>query len=283
MSNVPIPKLAGVCGWPVHHSLSPLMHSFWLREMKIAGAYVHFAVRPDDAMRAFTTLKNTSISGVNVTMPLKRIAFEAADIVTPDAERLGVANCLFRKEGQLFAHNTDLEGFAAPLLGKFGAHAISNNAALVFGTGGAARAVIGALLSLNCPEIRVCGRTDEKAEKISRDIDLPSINPVSWYHRQKSIESAGLIINASSAGMKGGFDLDIDLIAARPGTFIYDLVYTPINTGLIKQARKQRLPFIGGLDMLISQARPSFKLFFGETPPLDLDPAPLLKKALSKK
>lgn len=281
--TVPFPKLAGVCGWPIHHSLSPFMHNYWIKQMGIRGAYVHFAVRPDDAPRAFGSLTKTSISGVNVTLPLKTLAFEAADEVTPDAERLGVANCLYKRGGKLIAHNTDLEGFAAPLLKRVDAAKIMNTPALVIGTGGAARAVIGALLSLNCPEIRICGRTDEKAEKLRDDLKLPSIYTVPWRHRQLSMPSAGLIINASSAGMKGMDDLALDLKTAVPGTFIYDLVYTPEITGLLKQASHYGLPHMGGLEMLVGQARPSFKLFFGKLPPEDLDPSPNLKQMLNRK
>lgn len=280
--TVPIPKLAGVCGWPAHHSLSPKMHTYWLQKMGIAGAYVPFAVRPDDASHAFTTLKQTSITGVNVTAPLKKFAFDAADRVTPDAEKLGVANCLFKKGGKLYAHNTDLEGFAAPLLKSFGAQSVMNTPALVIGTGGAARAVVGALVSLNCAEIRICGRTDEKAEALKSEYNLPSVYTVNWRHRQMSIPSAGLIINASSAGMKGFPDLDIDLKIARPGTFVYDLVYAPLATGLLKQASQYELPFIGGLDMLIAQARPSFKIFFGQAPSEEYNPKPLLVSELTR-
>lgn len=281
--TVPIPKLAGVCGWPAHHSVSPMMHSYWLKEMGIVGAYVPFAVRPDDGKRAFTTLKHTSITGVNVTAPLKRTAFESADIVTPDAEKLGVANCLYKRGNKLVAHNTDLEGFAAPLLARYGAKNVMNAPAIVFGSGGAARAVIGALLSLNCPEIRICGRTDEKAEALRDEINLPSIYNVAWRHRQMSIPSAGLLINASSAGMTGFDDLDVDLKMALPCSFVYDLVYSPLATGFIKQAHRHDLPFVGGLDMLIAQARPSFKIFFGETPPESLNPKPMLVNALTKR
>ncbi len=280
--TVPIPKLAGVCGWPAHHSLSPLMHTYWIRNMDIPGAYVPFAVRPDDAPRAFGTLKHTSISGVNVTAPLKALAFEAADEVTPDAEKLGVANCLYKKGGKLIAHNTDMEGFAVPLLKNFGPKNVANTPAIVFGTGGAARAVVGALLNLNCPEIRICGRSDEKAEKLKSDTNLPSIYNVAWRHRQMSIPSAGLLINASSAGMKGFEDLDVELRMAMPGSFIYDLVYNPLATGFLKQANRYELPFIGGLDMLVAQARPSFKLFFGKLPPEDLNPKPMLVSELTR-
>ena len=129
-----VAKLAGVCGWPIHHSLSPVLHNFWLRELGISGAYVHFAVRPDEALRAFRSLKATSIAGVNVTQPLKQLAFEAADERTPDATKLGVSNCLYKRDGKLIAHNTDLEGFAAPLIKAMGARELSEKPALIIGT-----------------------------------------------------------------------------------------------------------------------------------------------------
>jgi len=124
-----VSKLAGVCGWPIHHSLSPLLHNFWLKELDLSGAYVHFAVRPDEALRAFKSLKSTSIAGVNVTQPLKEIAFQAADEQTPDATKLGVANCLYKRGDKLIAHNTDLEGFAAPLINAMGARQLSEKPA----------------------------------------------------------------------------------------------------------------------------------------------------------
>lgn len=274
--------LAGVCGWPVHHSLSPVLHSYWLRRMGIQGAYVHFAVRPDKAVSAFRSLTRTSISGVNVTLPLKALAFEAADEHTPDARKLGVANCLYKQDGKLVAHNTDLEGFATPLLKNFGAEKVATVPALILGTGGAAQAVIGALLSLNCPEIRVCGRTDEKAEALCNQINVPSLYAVPWEKRNAAIAASGLIINASAGGMTGKPKLDVKLKHAQQDAFIYDLIYTPRRTPFLKQAEKYGLAHLGGLDMLIEQARPSFRLFYGQTPPENFDPTVSLLKALGE-
>lgn len=273
-------SLAGVCGWPIHHSLSPLIHNYWLKEMGILGAYVHFAVRPDEALRAFKTLKQTSISGVNVTIPLKETAYQAADESTPDAQKLGVANCLYKRNGKLVAHNTDMEGFAAPLLKAAGPKFIMNMPVLVFGTGGAARAVLGALLAMGSPEIRVCGRTDVKAQQRVADIDLPSLYAVPWADRNSAIATAGIIINATSAGMAGKPALDIDLSGAREDALVYDLVYTPLETPLLAQAKSLSLRRLGGLEMLIEQARPSFKLFYGQTPPDTLNPRSILLDAL---
>jgi len=183
----PIPRLAGVCGWPIHHSLSPIMHNWWLQQMGMVGAYVPFAVNPKGAIEAFQTLKQTSISGVNVTLPLKSSAFKAADLATEDAQKLGVANCLYKSRGQLVAHNTDLEGFAAPLIAKLGVERLQNGSALVIGAGGASRAVLGALLSLGVPEICLINRTDAKAEDLVSQVDVPSLYAVSWAQRQEAV------------------------------------------------------------------------------------------------
>lgn len=276
----PIPKMAGVCGWPIHHSLSPLLHSYWLKEMGIAGAYVPFAVDPKMAVHAFRSLKQTSISGVNVTLPLKSLAFEAADIATEEAQKLGVANCLYKSRGQLVAHNTDLEGFAAPLIAKLGADRVQSRSVLVIGAGGASRAVLGALLSLGVPEICLINRTDSKAEDLAGQVDVPSLYALPWAQRQDAVSRADLIVNASAAGMSGKPELDIALDSGKPGALVYDLIYTPRVTRLMARAKANGMETLGGLEMLIAQARPSFKLFYGQTPPMDLDPSEMLFEAL---
>ena len=276
----PLPKLAGVCGWPIHHSLSPVLHSYWLKHMGITGAYVPFAVDPKTAVEAFRTLKKTSISGLNVTLPLKSAAFEAADVVTEEAQKLGVANCLYKSGGQLVAHNTDLEGFAAPLISKIGVKRLQNGSVLVIGAGGASRAVLGALLSLGAPEICVVNRTDAKSQDIVDQVNLPSLYALPWAQRQEAVSRANLIINASAAGMSGKPKLDISLEGGRAGALVYDLIYTPRVTPLMRDAKANGMQILGGLEMLIAQARPSFKLFFGATPPPELNPTQTLLEAL---
>lgn len=276
----PFPKMAGVCGWPIHHSLSPLLHTYWLKQMGVAGAYVPFAVDPKNAVEAFRSLKQTSISGVNVTLPLKSAAFQSADVATEEAQKLGVANCLYKSRGQLVAHNTDLEGFAAPLISKLGADRVQNSSVLVIGAGGASRAVLGALLSLGVPETCLINRTDAKAEDLAEQVNVPSLYALPWAQRQEAVSRADLIVNASAAGMSGKPELDISLENGRAGALVYDLIYTPRVTGLMKQAQDNGMDTLGGLEMLIAQARPSFKLFFGQTPPLDSDPTDILFEAL---
>jgi len=282
MSETPQPyaKVAGVTGWPVHHSLSPVIHNYWLKSLGVNGAYTMFAVHPSEAVRAYRSLKKTTICGLNVTIPLKSKAYEAADEVTPDAEKLGVCNLLYRRDGKLIGHNTDMEGFAGPLLQNIGHNFILNNTVTVFGAGGAARAVVGALLSIGAPEIRITNRTDSRAEELAQRVNVPSFYAVPWEDRQEAVYGTGLIVNASSAGMHGIPPLDIELEYVSPNGWVYDLVYTPIDTPLLKKARKRDLKTIGGLDMLIAQARPSFKQFYGQLPPIDLDPRPLLERHL---
>ncbi len=278
-----VSNLAGVCGWPIHHSLSPLLHNFWLKKSGLSGAYVHFAVRPDEAIRAFQSLKRTSISGVNVTAPLKALAFDAADERTPDATKLGVSNCLYKRDGKLVAHNTDLEGFAAPLINKVGARALSETSAFIIGTGGASRAVIGALLALNVPEIKIAGRTDSKAESLASMVNVPSFYAVPWEKREDAVGSSVLIVNATTGGMTGKPELDLDISQAKPGTLVYDLIYTPRETRLLREARIAGCETLGGLEMLVAQARPSFKLFYGVNPPAEPDPSELLFQALESR
>jgi len=275
-----VTQLAGVCGWPIHHSLSPLLHNYWLKELGVKGAYVHFAVRPDEAIYAFQSLKHTSISGVNVTLPLKKLAYEAADIRTPDAQKLGVANCLYKRNGKLIAHNTDMHGFAAPLLKKMSPRRLMNSPAFLIGTGGAARAVIGALLAMGVPEIRLCGRREASVENLCSEINVPSLYAVKWEDRHSALAGAGLIINASAGGMRGKGDLDFSLARAMPEAFVYDLIYTPQVTKLLGEAKYRGHETLGGLEMLIEQARPSFKFFYGVEPPADSDPSEVLIKAL---
>lgn len=278
----PIARIAGVAGWPIHHSLSPLLHTLWLKELGLSGAYIPFAVHPDEAKYAFSTLPKTTLAGMNVTVPLKRLAFEAADETTPDAAKLGVANCLYVRKGKLVAHNTDMEGFAAPLLQHLSAKQLMKMSAVVIGAGGASRAVIGALLSLGVPEIRLVNRTDETARKLADSVSVPSLWAAPWEQRHEALRGAGLVVNATSAGMSGKPKLDINIAYAPEDALVYDLIYTPLETRLLRDARLRGMPYLGGLDMLIAQARPSFKIFFGQLPPMSIDAKSVLIKELGR-
>ncbi|GHA86639.1 shikimate dehydrogenase (NADP(+)) [Algimonas arctica] len=255
------------------------MHNHWLRESGVRGAYVPFMVKPWEAEQAFSSLKKTTISGVNVTLPLKTAAFKAADETTDDADRIGAANCLYVRRGKLIAHNTDLEGFSGPLRQLRNQTDFKSMTALVVGAGGAARAVIAALIGMGLPEIILVNRTDHKAERLVSQVGLPSFYALPWANRKLAVKRAGLIINASAAGMSGHPALDMSLKDAPKTTLIYDLIYTPEVTPLIAEANARGLETLGGLNMLIAQARPSFQLFYGELAPSS-DPSDILRRAL---
>ena len=157
---------------------------------------------------------------------------------------------------------------------------MQNGSVLVIGAGGASRAVLGALLSLGAPEICLINRTDSKAEDLAQQVDVPSLYALSWAQRQQAVSRADLIINASAAGMTGKPKLDISLENGRAGALVYDLIYTPRMTPLMRDAKANGMEILGGLEMLIAQARPSFKLFFGKTPSANLDPSETLYEAL---
>ena len=273
-------RVAGVAGWPIHHSLSPLLHNFWLRQSNMSGSYVHFAVRPDEAVRAFKGLKHTNISGMNVTLPLKSHAFEAADVRTKDAQRVGACNCLYVRGNTLYGHNTDLAGFAQPLLSRLSLEQIASKPAMLIGAGGASRAVIAALQSLKVPHIFLTNRTDERAYLLADELQIDNLSVVPWGLRINALAAAGLIINSSAAGMIGKPALDLSLEGASKEALVYDLIYTPLETPLMAEAKAKGLGVIGGLDMLIEQARPSFRLFFGEEPNPKAKAKDLLIKAL---
>ena len=226
-----------------------------------------FAVHPDEAVYAFQSLKRTTINGLNVTIPLKGKAFEAADKVTPDAEKLGVCNLLYKRDDLLIGHNTDMEGFAGPLLKHIGHNFVLNNAVTVVGAGGAARAALGALLAIGAPEIRLINRTDERSEALVTNINVPNLYAMPWKDRQQAVRNTGLLINASSAGMKNKNHLDISVSQMSENGWIYDLVYTPLETLLLKKGKQAGLNTLGGLEMLIEQARPSFRYLFGADSP----------------
>jgi len=152
----------------------------------------------------------------------------------------------------LIAHNTDTEGFLGPLRSKTEPSFLKTNPSLVFGAGGAARATIGALIKMGVAEIRVCTRRDKQAETMVSQINLPNIHVVPWKMRQISVATAGLIINATTAGMHGRTGLDITLANSRKDVLVYDLIYTPIKTPLIQQAEDLGRSYLGGLDMLIA-------------------------------
>ncbi len=258
-------KVAAVIGWPVAHSRSPLIHGHWLETYAIDGAYVPLAVRPEHFAAAFRTLPKLGFVGANITVPHKEAALREADAVDPIARRIGAANTAIVEGDRIRVTNTDAPGFLASLADGAPDWRPAAGAALVIGAGGAARAVVTALIDAGVPEVLVSNRTDARAAGLVRDFGRPA-QALPWAERTGALGQIRLLVNASSAGLKGGTALDLAFDRIEPETIVADLVYDPLATPLLQGARARGCTTIDGLGMLLYQARADFKAWFGVEP-----------------
>jgi len=270
------PLLAGVIGWPVAHSRSPLIFAHWFAETGLDGAYVRLATRPEDFAQVFRALPKAGFRGVNVTIPHKVTALELADSASPAARAIGAANTIrFDADGQIHADNTDGYGFIENL--RDGAPTWNPGAgpALVLGAGGASRAVIHALLDAGAPVIRLTNRSRDKAEALAAHFG-PRIVLVDWAARDTATGDATTIVNTTSLGMTGKPPLELALNDAPATALVTDIVYAPLETPLLAAARVRNLATVDGLGMLLHQARPGFRAWFGVSPTV----TPALRRAV---
>jgi shikimate dehydrogenase len=261
-SNAP---RAGVIGWPVAHSLSPTIHRYWLRRYGIDGSYDPIAVPPDDIEAFLGDLRGRGYCGANVTVPYKLEALRASKRVSETARRIGAVNTLFYENDDLIGTNSDAEGFLLNLRAAVPDWSPSGGPAVVLGAGGAARAVLVALADAGVSAIRLLNRTSEKAEAL-RELAPAIIEPVPWDARAEALNDAGLLVNTTSLGMVGQPRLEIDLAHLPREALVYDIVYRPLETELLAAARARGNRVVDGLGMLLFQARPGFRLWFGREP-----------------
>jgi shikimate dehydrogenase len=257
-------RLAGIIGWPVAHSRSPRLHGFWLERHAVDGAYVPLAIRPEHFATAVRGLMQAGFAGANVTIPHKRAAFALCDSVEPSAQRAGAVNTLVFRDGRIEGSNTDGWGFLANLR----AHGVDPTAgpALILGAGGAARAVAAALLDTGVP-VTIANRTADHAAALARD--LPNLRVISWQHRDDALADQALLVNATSLGMQGHPPVDLDLTRAAPTLAVADIVYVPLQTPLLSAAAAHGMRAVEGLGMLLYQAIPGFRAWFGVEPQVD--------------
>lgn len=269
MSSHENAPLAGVIGWPIAHSRSPQLHGHWLRRYGIKGWYLPLPVAPEDFAAVVRTLPKAGFVGANVTIPHKTAALELADEATPVARALGAANTLtFRPDGSIHADNTDGYGFIENLRAARPSWTPAASPVTVFGAGGAARAVIAALLEAGVPSLRLTNRTREKADALRDEID-PRIKVMDWSEAESAVQGASLLVNATSMGMAGGPPLSLKLAGIGSDVLATDLVYAPLDTPFLQLARGQGAATVDGLGMLLHQARPGFHRWFGHDPQVD--------------
>jgi len=262
------PPLAWVIGWPVGHSRSPALHGHWLRRYGLPGAYVALAVRPEALEAALRGMAALGFAGGNVTLPHKERALALADSATPRARRIGAANTLVVRDGALEADNTDGFGFIENLRQNAPDWRADAGPALVLGAGGAARAVVAALLDAGAPEVRLANRTRERAEALAQALGGP-VTVLDWAQAAAAADGAATLVNTTSLGMTGQPPLELSLDAAPPGALATDIVYAPLETPFLRRAAARGLRTVDGLGMLLHQARPGFEAWFGAAPEVD--------------
>jgi len=260
--------IAGVCGWPIKHSRSPRIHNYWLKQYGIDGVYVPLAIPLDRAMEAIRMLPALGIQGLNVTVPNKEEAYRAMDEVDRWAQRMKAVNTVMVRDGILYGANTDAFGFMESLREAIPDWRAEAGPAVILGAGGAARAIVAGLQDAGAPEIRIANRTPERAAAIRDEFGKP-VRPVIWDQRADILEDASIVVNTTSLGMEGQPALDLDLAKLPPDAVVYDIVYVPLETPLVAAARARGNPAVDGLGMLLHQARPGFREWFGTDPVVD--------------
>jgi shikimate dehydrogenase len=260
------PLLAGVCGFPIGHSRSPVLFAHWFRAYGIPGYYVPLRIAPEAFASVVRTLALAGFRGVNVTVPHKAAALALADGATEAARAIGAANTLsFGADGLIKADNSDAYGFITNLrAGAFGWDPRSGPAILL-GAGGAARAAAHVLLAEGVPALRITNRTRGRAEALACHFGK-RLEVVDWSEREVALDGAATIVNATSLGMIGKPPLELSLDAAPPTALVTDMVYNPLVTPLLAAARARGMRTVDGLGMLLHQARPGFRAWFGRDP-----------------
>ncbi len=266
MSHTATFRLAGVMGWPVMHSRSPRLHNSWIRRFGLSGYYAPLPVSPERLEAALRALAPLNFAGCNVTLPHKEGIVRIADHVDPAARAIGAANCVVvRPDGSLAAFNYDVFGFMEALRAAAPGWRAARGPAVVLGAGGGARAVVYGLLEDGAPEVRVVNRTFERAQAFTAEFG-PKATAVRWDERADALAGAALLVNTTSNGMIGQEPLDLALDALPGDALVNDIVYTPLETALLAAARARGNVAVDGLGMLIQQARPAFRDWFGVMP-----------------
>jgi shikimate dehydrogenase len=278
-------KIAGVMGWPIAHSLSPILHGYWLREKKVDGALVPLGVRPEDFATVLMALRKAGFRGTNVTVPHKEAAFALADFCDAPAKAAGAVNLLvFHSDGRIEGRNTDAVGLRESLREELGSDRLRGRTAVLLGAGGGARGAVLALNDHGVSRIHILNRHAERAKALAGQLaatvqcNLIAGGMEDW---PSVAGDAVLLVNATSAGMSGNAPLTIDLEPLGKDAAVCDIVYNPLETDLLRRARARGHVCLDGLGMLMHQAAPSFEAFFGVKPEVSGGLRALLERMLT--
>ncbi len=266
MSEVKKIGFVGVMGWPVSHSRSPTLHNHWIKQYGLTGSYVLLPVAPDNLVAAVKGLAALGFSGCNVTTPHKVQAMHLMDRVDPMAQRMGAINTIVvEPDGSLSGYNNDGFGYIQSLLDAQSDWRADAGPITVLGAGGAARAVVLSLADRGAKEIRLCNRSFTNAHDLALEFGSP-VRAIHWEQRHEALADVAMLVNTTNQGMVGHPALDIHLNHLPVTALVSDVIYIPMETPLLAQARLRGNPTVNGLGMLLNQARPAFNAWFGVMP-----------------
>ena len=274
-----------VIGWPIEHSRSPLIHGYWIKQLRLDADYRREAVTPERFADFVGHLADRGYVGANVTMPHKQAAL---DLSKPDplAVAVGAANTLWLEDGVLYSSNTDVEGFTANLDATVPGWHSRLDTAVVVGAGGAARAVVFGLIERGVRHIHVVNRGSDRAMELRRRFG-DRVIPSQWEEvtspPRSLLAGAGLLVNTTSLGMTGQPPLAVDLNALPAHAVVADVVYAPLRTKLLEAAEARGLRTVDGLGMLLHQAVAGFAHWFGLRPQVTRDLRALVEADLLRK
>ncbi len=255
--------LAGVMGWPVMHSRSPALHGYLLKQHGLMGAYLPLAIEPEALAAALRALPALGFSGCNLTIPHKEAAMGIVDRVDDAAKAIGAISCVIvEDDNSLTGKNNDHFGYIEGIAEAEPDWRAEAGPIVVIGAGGGARGVVYALVKRGAGEIRLVNRTLSRAEALKRDIGGP-ITVMPWEARHEALAGAAMLVNTTSQGMVGNPPLDIDLARLPTDALVSDIIYIPPQTPLLAAARQRGNRTVNGLGMLLHQARPAWRDWFG--------------------
>ncbi len=258
--------LAGVMGWPIHQSRSPMLHNYWFKQHNLAGTYVPLAVKPEDIEPALRGLPALGFSGVNITIPHKQTSMPLMAEIDAVGRGIGAINLVVvRPDGSMVGSNTDAYGCIQNIRQMQPEWRPESGSMAIIGAGGASRTAIWALADAGVKEIRIANRTHERALAVAKELGA-SCKAFRWEERHDILDGAALLVNATNQGMIGQQPLDLRLDKLPKHAVVYDIVYNPIETPLLAAARARGHRVVPGLGMLLNQAPPAWKAWFGIEP-----------------
>lgn len=267
-----------VIGHPLGHTLSPLIHNHWIEKHGLAARYEARPIPPEMFESSFYDLLGEGFTGFNVTLPYKQVIMQLCDELDDTARRIGAVNTIaVGEKGKLRGQNTDAFGFIESVRHDAPGFDFTARPALVLGAGGAARAVVYALMRVGVPDIFIANRTPENTVALGRDFGARA---VAWEDRSSRNEEMGLVVNTTALGMTGQPPLIFDLDGLDQDSLVCDIVYNPLQTGLLREAAARGIKTVGGLGMLVHQARAAFAAWFGIMPDYDVELKEKLEAAL---